>query len=113
MWRCGVSCLLIGVLCGAGAWTSPAAAADVLGWLTRQSAGPAPSPATSTGRAPAVPPGKQRYYAYNVDGYPWYSHGCAVPTFNWGYFGAEYRPTAIMQHGYFNDYRQYGFRPGD
>jgi len=113
MWRYRWSCLLLGVLAWEMFSANTATAADPLGWLARQYCGPAPTPATSTNRFAAVPPGKQRYYAYNVDGYPWYAHGAAVPTFNWGYFGAQYRPTVIRQHSYYGDYRQWSYRPGD
>jgi hypothetical protein len=106
-------CLLLGALLYWGCWASNAAAVDLLSWVTRQHAGPAPSPASSTGRFPAVPPGKQPYYAYNVEDYPWYKHGCAVPTYNWGYFGARYRPLVVGGHSYYSTYGQVGFRPGD
>ena len=106
-----------GRLLGATVWwvlsAAPAGAGDLLGWLTRQHCGPAPTPATSSNRFTAVPPGKQPYYAYNVEGYPWYAHGLAVPTYNWGYFGAQYRPLIVRQHPYYGDYRQWSFRPGE
>ena len=111
--RCRWLCLLLGVLVGGMLLAAPASAGDLLGWLTRQYCGPAPTPATSTNRFTAVPPGKQRYYAYNVEGYPWYANGLAVPTYNYGYFGARYHPVVVRQHGYYSDCRQWSYRPGD
>lgn len=59
-----------------------------------------------------VPPGHERFYAQPVPAYPWLDRGLNVPTYNWGYFGARTRPNVVEQHGYYDDYRQWSFRPG-
>jgi hypothetical protein len=59
-----------------------------------------------------VPPGQERLRTVNVPAYPWLSHGLAVPTYNWGYFGARSRPTTLTQRAYYEDYVQWSFRPG-
>jgi len=59
----------------------------------------------------AAPPGPHRYAEYNVYG-PWYGYGFGVPTYQWGYFGARYRPAAICHKGYYGDLTQWGYRWG-
>ena len=60
----------------------------------------------------AAPPGPHRYAEYNTGCYPWYGYGFGVPTYNWGYFGAQYRPACVTHHGYYGDYYQWGYRRG-
>ena len=77
---------------------------------------PAPTQHNSVNRYAAVPPGHQRYYVYNVEEYPWLNHGLAVPTYNWGYFGAHSRPIFSAQHPdsfYYHNAWQWTFRPAD
>ena len=57
-------------------------------------------------------PGPHRYPEYNTGNYPWYGYGFGVPTYNWGYFGANYRPTAVSHKGYYGHYTQWGYRRG-
>jgi hypothetical protein len=105
-------CLVTGLLFVA---LSPASApaGDFLELLKRPYTGPAPVYARQPGRAVAVPPGHERYYAYNVPDYPWYSNGLGVPTYNWGYFGARYRPGVSGEHPYFENYKGLSYRTGD
>jgi len=60
----------------------------------------------------AAPPGPHRYPEYNAAAAPWYGYGFGVPTYNWGYFGATYRPAAVCHHGYYGDFTQWGYRRG-
>jgi len=60
----------------------------------------------------AAPPGPHRYPEYNAAAAPWYGYGFGVPTYNWGYFGATYRPAAVSHHGYYGDFTQWGYRRG-
>jgi hypothetical protein len=73
----------------------------------------APAPRDSVSRYAAVPPGHQRYYVYNVEQYPWFNHGCAVPTYDWGYFGARTRPILSAEHRYRDGIWQLSFQPSD
>ena len=57
-------------------------------------------------------PGPHRYPEYNTGNYPWYGYGFGVPTYNWGYFGAHYRPTVVSHKGYYGHYTQWGYRTG-
>ena len=54
------------------------------------------------------PPGPHR----NPGCSPWQGYGFGVPTYNWGYFGAQYRPICISHTGYCGDYSQWGYRRG-
>ncbi len=58
------------------------------------------------------PPGPHRYPEYNTGNHPWYGYGFGVPTYNWGHFGARYRPTAVSHKGYYGHYTQWGYRKG-
>jgi hypothetical protein len=90
------------------------AAGGLVGLIKKPHVGPAPNNALNPGRHQAVPPGHQRFYAYNVEDYPWFKNGYAVPTYNWGYFGARYRPGFVGQHPYYpEEYGGGSFRPGD
>jgi len=60
----------------------------------------------------ATVPGPYRYPQYKGGNYPWYGYGFGVPTYQWGYFGAEYRPASISHHGYYGDFTQWGYRRG-
>jgi len=60
----------------------------------------------------AAPPGPHRYPQYNAAAAPWYGYGFGVPTYNWGYFGAKYRPAVVSHHGYYGDFSQWGYRQG-
>jgi len=60
----------------------------------------------------AAPPGPHRYPEYNAAAAPWYGYGFGVPTYNWGHFGATYRPAAVGHHGYYGDFTQWGYRRG-
>jgi hypothetical protein len=57
-------------------------------------------------------PGPYRYPEYNSGNYPWYGYGFGVPTYNWGYFGAKYRPAVVSHKGYYDRYTQWGYRTG-
>jgi hypothetical protein len=107
--------LAILVLAAAVAWAAETrAAGGLVGWLKKPYVGPAPNTALDPGRHQAVPPGHQRFYAYNVEDYPWFKNGYAVPTYNWGYFGARYRAGVVGQHPYYpEEYSGGSFRSGD
>ncbi len=60
----------------------------------------------------AAPPGPYRYPEYDAASGPWYGYGFGVPTYNWGYFGARYRPASICHRGYYGDFTQWGYRRG-
>ena len=90
-----------------------ASADGLLGLLKKPYIGPAPNNARNPGRSAAVPPAHQRYYAFNVEDYPWFNHGFPVPTYNWGYFGAHFQPSIVTQHPYYNNYRGLSYRPAD
>ena len=109
--------LTVLVLAAFAAWPMEAGAAggSIKEWLKKPYVGPAPNNALNPGRHQAVPPGHQRYYAYNVEDYPWFKNGSAVPTYNWGYFGARYRAGFVGQNRYYpEEYNGGGsFRPGD
>ena len=62
-------------------------------------------------RIVAAPPGPHRYGEYNVY-CPWYGYGFGVPTYNWGYFGARYRPACVCHTGYYGMFTQWGYRQG-
>lgn len=57
-------------------------------------------------------PGPHRYPEYNTGCYPWYGYGFGVPTYNWGYFGVNYRAFSVSHKGYYGDYKQWGYRRG-
>ena len=57
-------------------------------------------------------PAPHRYPEYNTANSPWYGYGFGVPTYNWGYFGAHYRPTVVSHKGYYGHYTQWGYRIG-
>jgi len=57
-------------------------------------------------------PGPHRYPEYNTGNYPWYGYGFGVPTYNWGYFGARYRPAIVSHKGYYGRQTQWGYRTG-
>jgi hypothetical protein len=107
-----LSCIVTGLL-----WASllpvPTKAGELLALLKKPYTGPAPVYARQPSRFVAVPPGHERYYAYNEPDYPWYTNGFGVPTYNWGYFGARYRPTIVGQDPYYPEYRGFSYRPGD
>ncbi len=44
-------------------------------------------------------------------GWPGYGFG-GVPTYQWGYFGARYRPIKIYHQGYYGHQISYGYRRG-
>jgi len=54
-------------------------------------------------RKPAAVP---HFYPEHVSWAP-YGYGLAVPTYNWGYFGARHRPTRVRHTGYHRDYVQW------
>ncbi len=60
----------------------------------------------------AAPPGPHRYAEYNNAVGPWYGYGFGVPTYQWGYFGARYRPAVISHKGYYGDSSQWSYRRG-
>jgi len=105
---------LFGVLAGVLLLTlllpAPATAGNLLGWLAGHHQAPEPWPAHGQ-RHVAAPPGPHRYAEYNVYG-PWYGYGFGVPTYQWGYFGARYRPAVICHKGYYGDLTQWSYRRG-
>ena len=54
--------------------------------------------------------GSHFYPDYNTGNYPRERYG--VPTYNWGYFGAHYRPTIVSHKGYYGKCTQWGYRSG-
>jgi len=113
MLRRRVYCVLAVLLASVIVVPQPAAAGGLLGWLKKPYIGPAPNNARNPGRFAAVPPAHQRYYAYNVEDYPWLNNGYPVPTYNWGYFGAHFRPSIVTAHPYYEDSKGSSYRPGD
>ena len=73
---------------------------------------PAPAPTAVAPHVVGTPPGPHRYPEYNTGCYPWYGYGFGVPTYNWGYFGATYRPVCIGHTGYYGDFLQWSYRRG-
>ncbi|OHB67869.1 MAG: hypothetical protein A2V70_03280 [Planctomycetes bacterium RBG_13_63_9] len=97
--------LLAGVLLPA-----PAPAGDLLGWLKGSDCKP-PYYQGNPKQVVAAPPGPHRYAEYNAY-CPWYGYGFGVPTYNWGYFGAQYRPACVCHKGYYGDLSQWSYRRG-
>lgn len=59
------------------------------------------------------PPGPQRYPQYANGNYPWYGYGLGVPTYNWGYFGANGHGTLLTAfRGYHENYWQWSYQRG-
>ena len=95
-----------------------AEAGSLLGWLGGCRHHP-PAYVGNPKRIVAAPPGPHRYAEhgphhypeYNVYG-PWYGYGFGVPTYQWGYFGARYRPVCITHKGYYGDFSQWSYRQG-
>ena len=59
------------------------------------------------------PPGPQRYPQYAGGNYPWYGYGLGVPTYNWGYFGANAHGTLLTGfRGYHDNYWQFSVQRG-
>ena len=43
----------------------------------------------------------------------WYGYGFAVPSYRWGWFGAErYYPRVVWHRGYYNECCRWGYRHG-
>ncbi len=58
-------------------------------------------------------PGPQRYPQYADGNYPWYGYGLGVPTYNWGYFGANGHGTLLTGfRGYHGNFWQWGYQRG-
>jgi len=107
--RIGLGALLLVLTCG-----SLASAGGIIDLLFKKPYhGPAPSYGRNWSRFVLEPPGHQRYYVYNVPDYPWIGQGHAIPTYNWGYFGARYGRTVVKEAPYYDDYRGWSFRPAD
>ena len=105
--------LLTGLLLFGLLVPSSATAIELLGWypgkhLHRLHDHPSGPPQQHV----ASPPGPHRYPEYNAAAAPWYGYGFGVPTYNWGHFGATYRPAAVSHHGYYGDFTQWGYRRG-
>ena len=90
---------------------TPATAGELLSRLKGHLHKPPPGYVSSPRQIVAAPPGPHRYAEYNVY-CPWYGYGLGVPTYNWGYFGARYRPACIYHKGYYGDLTQWGYRSG-
>lgn len=52
------------------------------------------------------PPPVPHFYPQHISWAP-YGYGLAVPTYNWGYFGASHRPGCVRHKGYHRDYVQW------
>ena len=61
------------------------------------------------------PAPEPRFYPVHVIPYDAHARasGYAVPTYNWGYFGARRAPTCIANRhtGYYDNYLQWNWRP--
>lgn len=90
---------------------TPAHAGHLLEWLIGHHQRLPPDYVGNPKRIVAAPPGPHRYGEYNVYS-PWYGYGFGVPTYQWGYFGARYRPACISHKGYYGDLSQWGYRRG-
>ena len=53
-------------------------------------------------------PYQQGQQMAEVGQYPWYGTAWGVPTYNWGYFGAEPYPTIKWHKAYYRDFLQWG-----
>jgi len=92
----------------------PAATVSAGQWLGVAGRAPQGRPPHYAGNpmgSSAGPPAPHRYPEYNIY-YPWYGYGFGVPTYNWGHFGARWRPASIRHTGYYGDYMQWGYRRG-
>jgi len=84
----------------------------------RPSAAPWRHPLRPAGVRPLVglswgPPAPNRYAQHQAGYYPWYGYGFAVPTFNWGYFGAHGHGTLLTGfRGYHEDFWQFSYQRG-
>lgn len=107
--------LFVGVLAGMLVWPllpAPAPGGPLVRWLTGQCSGPPPGYTANPMQVVASTPGPYRYPAYQTGPYPWYGYGFGVPTYNWGYFGARYRPHCVGHSGYYGDFTQWSYRRG-
>ena len=107
-------CLLglsICVLLSAILLPRPASAGNLLGWLKGHCPGRSPDYLGNPKSIFGSRPDPHLYPEYNVH-YPWYGYGFGVPTYNWGYFGARYRPAVVCHKGYHGDLTQWGYRRG-
>jgi len=111
MSRRGILIVLVSVLLAGFVLPACASAGNWLGLLKWQRRVPAESVGNPK-RIVAPPPGPHRYPEYNTGPCPWYGYGFGVPTYNWGYFGARYRPATIAHSGYYDTYTQWGYRRG-
>ena len=108
-----VSVLLIAGLTGPGVICPTAAEAD--GPLRFFSKIHAAKGIHHQGSPPAMSHGTPtpRFYPeYNMGNYAGNGYGMGVPTYNWGYFGAQSRPTVVSHKGYYGHYTQWGYRNG-
>jgi hypothetical protein len=106
-------CESLGVLVAAVFLAGPAAGGETSAFLRKYPVAARPGYPGNLTRFPTTPQGRSPYYAVNVPAYPWLGHGMTVPTYNWGYFGAQYRPLVMTQHDYHGKCQQWSFRPGD
>lgn len=105
--------LLVGVILSLGLVCPMAARAhDGLGWFRRPLlSGPANYPPNATHDA-AIPPGHERIRIDTVQPDPVFAK-TPPKAYNWGYFGASPRPSVTEEHFYYNNFRQWSFRPGE
>ena len=102
--------MMVGVLLSIWLLPRPAEAGNLLAWLAGEHKRPAAyrgSPTQVFGPRPSP----HVYPEYNVSS-PWYGYGFGVPAYNWGYFGARYRPAVTCHKGYYGDFTQWGYRQG-
>jgi len=112
MTRGTVLTVSLGLLLATCALPAPAHGGDFLRRLTGHVHSQAYADVQSPSVHVAAPPGPHRYPEYNAATGPWYGYGFGVPTYNWGYFGAQYRPAVVCHHGYYGDFTQWGYRQG-
>jgi hypothetical protein len=90
-----------------------AAAGDWLSLLRRPDhAATPPAPYNPQPIVVGSPPGPYRCPCYANGNAPWYGYGFGVPTYQWGYCGATYRPVCICHFGFYNTYTQWGYERG-
>ena len=100
--------LLCGVLCVC-LLPASAAALDLVGWLRGDHRSYTAVYLGGGDPGVAAAPGTQAYLRYPLLG-PRYGSIPGVPSYNWGYFGAPYRPVNFCHEGYYGECSWWRYR---
>ena len=92
--------------------TAPALAGYPLGWKKGHRHRPPPGYVSSPLQMVTPPPSPYYHGPSHPSPPAWNGYGFGVPTFQWGYFGARYRPVCITHKGYYGNYTQWSYRSG-